>query len=412
MSQMLSQGSQNSASSGGTGGNSNPPMGSPFVNRKKKTTAANAFATNQLRVFHVAPDPNNFGPTGSVQSGVFITCQGQFEQKQNEILFQRRLEPFAQFIAETGVVPKVFSLGPQNRPIMQGTYQKKGVCIMHQGITAFDDNTVATRETVKDYVVNYWVPRVIEVNPIEPSRMPIWDDATTYTRVSAFDEVLNDYWLAELVNWNYIQDNDTYPLYRSPRDFYCFSMRNLYSLHTPGTLSHLFKRINRLTNAHMLPADHFPIDQQDVNDANAAVPPGNGVLNANGQVPGPNPAVLILQVPQGGNQVNANPVLQPGNNVVLNDQVPANPPQVQVQIQPANAGQQDNANANDANANANDDQADIPDQVNLADRFNDDNNQVANDNPLANDPIVDSGSDDSEEEELPPRRQRRRLNQD
>jgi len=97
-------------------------------------------------------------------------------------------------------------------------------------------NDVQTRDQVRDFAMNYVVPQVEAINPVDEGCMPVWNDETSYERVISFAEVLSDHWIAEIVKNHFVDDNENFPLIRTNREFFQVSKKNLYSVCTEGNL--------------------------------------------------------------------------------------------------------------------------------------------------------------------------------
>ena len=333
---MLSQGSQNSAASGHSRGSSQsgqrPPkknITSPFLRKRAPGSTEKKpkkyAASNNLIVMHVTPNVNIPGP-GAIQSGFFLSCNGQFEQKMVEILYRRNSKPeFMQFIEDTGVVDIVFNLGREGSPMLNNTWPKKGLCFMHVNPAEGegDPNSFATMEQVKTFVMEYVVPEVMAVNPVTNDRLPNWDDVTTYTTVPTFDQIINHASINDLIQRYYVnsQEDEHLP-YVNATTFYQASKRNLYSFWTPSHLSHAFKTLHRLTNTHMDLRDHYPVDNNDGTNNDGD---NNDGTNNDGVARGNVPGLLLLQaaapannlpVQQDAQQANVLQVANGENNAV------------------------------------------------------------------------------------------------
>ena len=296
MSQGLSQGSQNSASSANSrrsagNGGGKPPVKyeSPFL--KKRGPAG---ATNLLKVWHINPDANIPGE-GAVTSGILLTCNGQFEQKANEILYKRALKPeYKRAMERLGCFDLVMDLGIEDSPMIVNGWQKKALLWL--------SDESQSREQVKDFVMNFVVPTVQEYNPVSDGRYPVWDDNHTYTRVHAFDQVIDHMGISKIVQKT-VADPTT--PYNTPQAFYLKSKKNLYSMRSIGSLSFDFKTSNHLTNAQLDPLDHFPpLDENgnrvSPNQQNPVMPGGNGEAGAI------EPVQLAAAVEAAANAVNNN----------------------------------------------------------------------------------------------------------
>lgn len=311
----LSQGSVGSIASNGTG-SGKPPLDfsdsdSPFLAKgKPKKKAPVIFASNVIKVFHIVPRQDLEG-NGNTTSGIIVTCDGQFESKLVTILYQRnRNQAFQAFIDRSNCFGMVLTLGPEGRPMMsKGTFRKKGVMWIQENN---DDgpNEVQTMLQVKDFVMNYIVPQVEAINPVDEGRLPVWNDETSYERLVSFAEVLNDHWIGEVVQSHFVNDNENFPLIRTNREFFQVSKKNLYSMYTEGNLTGAFKQLYKLTNEHMNPGDHYPVDNENG--------PGDqdNLANAQDQPPQPRALDAELAAINGDNELAEDPIQDSdGDNV-------------------------------------------------------------------------------------------------
>jgi len=293
--------SQGSVTSGASSGKPPPDFSdsdSPFVAKgKSKKKPPVVFATNVIKVFHIVPRQDLEG-TGNPASGIIVTCDGQFESK---------MKPeFQAFIDRSNCFGMVLTLGPEGNPMMsKGTYVKKGLMWIQEN----DDegpNDVQTRDQVKDFVMNYIVPQVEAINPVDEGRMPVWNDETSYERVVSFAEVLSDHWIGEVVRHHFVDDNENFPLIRTNREFFQVSKKNLYSMYTEGNLTGAYKQLYKLTNEHMNPGDHYPVDNESL--------PGEHDNLGNEQDPQP-PRPRMLDADLAGAGSNNNAGINAGNEL-------------------------------------------------------------------------------------------------
>ena len=243
--------------------------------------------------------------------------------------------------------------------------------------------------------MDYIVVTVQAANPVDEERIPHWDDEHTYQRVGSFSEIINDYFMDKIVQKHYVEDNNNFPTIRSIREFYQVSKKNLYSFRTPGAIPGSFKTLHRLTDAQMLPADHYPRDDQEDNQAPPPLNPAPPAVVAVGNNVPPPPAVVAVDNNVPGNV--APPNIAPPAVDVDDDNVRGpNAPPVGIipyvlaeqiaRAQPFPAGGRRSRTNNNANNNAN--------------------------NELADDPIDESEAEELTEEVAgaPPRRRRRMNN--
>ena len=314
-----------------------------------------SWATNKLTVYHVAPPLDTYEGPGNVASGIIVTCQGQFESKLVEILYTRhRNATFRNWIEQSNCHAWVLPLGPEGSPMRINDFQKKGILWFTEPGEDIPTG-VATQEQVKNFVMTYIVPSVQAINPVNPGREPMWDDSTTCVRMAAFDEILNNHWIADTIFRHFVVNHQEYPQYVNSRDFWHYSQKNLYSFYTPGRISHAFKVSAGLTNENMLPVDHH-VD----------VPHAHLALEDN-------------DAPQNGHQ-NGQPNDQPPQDVLR----PVNLAIVMPLVDPNLAPGDDNNDAPEVQQG----------------------NNNGNDDPLQDDPIEESDEEEEADQRPPPRRRR------
>jgi len=266
----LSQGSITSVGSKGAGGGGSgkpPPdfaeSDSPFLAKgKPKKKPTTVFGTNVIKVFHIVPREDLEG-TGNTASAILVTCDGQFENKMVTVLHQIGRKPdFQAFVDRLNCFNMVLSLGPEGSPVLsKGIYPKKGVMWIQEN-NDHGPNVVQTGDQVRQFVMNCVLPQVKAINPVDERRTPVWNDETSCERVVSFAEVLNDFSIDLIVKRHFVEDNENFPLIHGNREFFQVSMKNLCSVHTEGNLTGAFKQLCCLTNNHMNPGDHCPVDNE------------------------------------------------------------------------------------------------------------------------------------------------------
>jgi len=158
--------------------------------------------------------------------------------------------------------------------------------------------------------MNYVVPQVQAINPVDEGRAPVWNDETSYERIILFVEVLTDHWIDIIVKHHFVEDNENFPLIYDNREFFQVSKKNLYSMYTEGNLTGAFKQLHHLTNAHMNPGDQYRVDNDGL--------PGEQDNLPNGQHQHQLPRALAAEMAGEGGDNNAG---NDANNELADDPI-------------------------------------------------------------------------------------------
>ena len=197
--------------------------------KKKRVTpgssVGNKVSKNQsvIKIYHVIPsDPQ--------LSGVGMVITGYPERTCTEPLFKRRNPDNKKYLEDTQVFLRCFTKTDTDGavPETKGPNNEYTVKMLVFGETSNGD---LTKEDIKDFVADTFIPAVEEVGDLRPSSMPTYDETQDYHVVSSWTEIMSRKDAELLWEKAYLKDK------QSVSEFFKGSKERLYSFFQKGKVT-------------------------------------------------------------------------------------------------------------------------------------------------------------------------------